>query len=312
MDFFNSFFQNVKDKLTSPFFGTLGFILIIHHWEFWYILFNFSSRADLHIKITILRTVGVREFHWRNLCEDILWTLLIVFVGYAIVIGTRTLSLFIEHNLMPSITKRVISKGVVIRSEFEAVLEERDHYAEKYETERKYSRVLSKSYDEQLEEIKEKNRNVTENNEQITQINTTNNGLNQTISQLNKRIQELTVELDNNKKQIISQEQKIDNLTEFNQIASTIFFDKENDLFWKHLPSSVPSMLRTVNDIKSSGLWTGFKNAVKFEKQGGSIGVEIYTLLEPFNVIRQDKTERLNLLGLLIAHNLDKFESNEE
>lgn len=309
MDFFNSFFQNVKDKLTSPFFGTLCFIMLIHHWEFWYILFNFSSKTDLNTKISILKTIGSREFYWRNITEDVLWTLLIVLVGYVIVVGTRTLSLFIEHGIMPRITRRVINKNVVLRSQYEEVREERDNYAEKYESERKYNRELSKSYDEQLKEIKNKNQTVTENNNLITDLNEKINNLNSTLSRENLKNEKLTKELAIAKSEIINLQNKLDVLEEFYQIASKIFFDEENTEFWKNSRIPLPSLLKTANDIKLAGLWKGFKEVVKFEQKGGSIAPEIYRKLEPFGIIRKDQKERLNLLGLLMNYTIENYEA---
>lgn len=47
MDAINSFFSNIKDKLTNPFFGTLIIVLIFQHWELWFAVFNFDEDCTL-------------------------------------------------------------------------------------------------------------------------------------------------------------------------------------------------------------------------------------------------------------------------
>ena len=137
MDFLNSFFQNIKDKITSPFFGTLTFVIIIHHWQFWYTLFNLDSKLVLSEKIHLLSNIGNREFSWQNLVYDILCALGITISGYIIVLGTRSLSLFVDFRAMPWITGKIISREVVERKIHENVVKERDEYSEKYEEQRR-------------------------------------------------------------------------------------------------------------------------------------------------------------------------------
>lgn len=118
-----------------------------------------------------MKIIAYREFVWPNLLTDIGWAVLIMGIGYGIVVGTRSLSLFIDFGIMPGITKRIINKNVVARTEYDDLLRERDNYVERYEEERKNGRVLSKVYDEQLIEVREKNKLEIEANDLITKLN---------------------------------------------------------------------------------------------------------------------------------------------
>lgn len=156
MDFFNSFFQNVKDKLTSPFFGTLGLILIFHHWEFWYTLFNFDKDCTRTEKLAILRSMAINEFSVQDIIMDIFWTIALVLAGYLVVFGTRALALTFDHRLMTWLTQKVVSKNVVLMETHKSVVGERDRYSEQYEEQRQRVRNFSANLDQQTKQIQDK------------------------------------------------------------------------------------------------------------------------------------------------------------
>ena len=54
MEVVNSFFSNIKDKLTNPYFGTLIIVLIIHHWDLIFGVFNFDEGFTLDKKLEFI------------------------------------------------------------------------------------------------------------------------------------------------------------------------------------------------------------------------------------------------------------------
>jgi len=318
MDFFNSFFQNVKDKLTSPFFGTLSFILLVHHWEFWYTLFNMDSKLNLTQKIEVLRFVGKKEFHWTNLLEDVGWTILIVAAGYGIIIGTRSLSLFIDFRIMPAITKEIVNKNVVVKSQYDELFHERDSYAERYEVERNKVREQSKSIDQQAEAIKTQNARIGDLNDQNTDFNSKITSLNGTVTQLNNKNSHLNSEIAGQESQISSLNESIQlletsaNRDQINlELYRTIFFDIENYSYWKDIDRFPTSIENIVISIKEAGLWSGFKSVVSYSRRGGSIGTDIYLQLQDFKVVTNDGMDRLTSLGHILSENIERFDSDK-
>ena len=159
MDFtpVNDFFSNIKDKLTNPFFGTLIFVWLIRNWILVYTFFNFDSQKTLDEKIAIIKDhLKAKDFLIDlGICA---WhALLFMIAGYIIIMITRGISMYVEHNAMPWITKKVISKNYVLKEEYDIASDERDDYFKKYEEERKKVRESSKDYTTQLplkEELK--------------------------------------------------------------------------------------------------------------------------------------------------------------
>ena len=55
MDITSSFFDNIKDKTTNPFFGTLIFVWLVRNWDLVYTVFNFDSDCNLEDKKEFIR-----------------------------------------------------------------------------------------------------------------------------------------------------------------------------------------------------------------------------------------------------------------
>ncbi len=133
MEVINSFFSNIKDKFTNPFFGTLIIVLIIHHWELWYAILNFDDGFNLNQKIEFIEKYISENLTFQSFLWDIAQAFIYMFIGYLIVVFTRSMVLWVEFGLMPLITGKVVNKNVVRRSEYEEVVKEREEYFDQYE-----------------------------------------------------------------------------------------------------------------------------------------------------------------------------------
>lgn len=310
MDYLNSFFQNIKDKLSNPFFGTLIFILIIHHWELWYTLFNFDKNYTRNAKVSLIRNLAEHELSTKNILNDILYALLISLCGYLIVVGTRTLSMLIEFRIMPIITGKIIDKNVVLKSIHDETVSERDEYAEKYEEQRKNVRILSKNYDEQTEQIKQKDQDLLKQSETISNTireldnikkklenSQSENNIKKTqISQLNNSLEELKKDLDIN--------------LEIKEKYEHLFFNQDNTLFYTSSKKFPPEVTDKVFQLKKENKWKTFLEVGTFFTQGGTMsGIALTDMIEKGLAFERDKKDEFTPLGKIIWRYRKVFEN---
>ena len=187
MEVINSFFKNVKDKLTNPYFGTLILVLLFHHWELLYSIFNFDDRLCLNAKLKSIKKYISTNITFESVMYDALWALILMLAGYLIIVITRSIVLWVEFWLMPLITGKIINKNVVEKDKYDNVVKEREEYFDQYEVQRKNVRTFSKTIDEQTEQIKEKDKALLE---QTKTISVTVKELESTKSSLEKALKD--------------------------------------------------------------------------------------------------------------------------
>jgi len=306
MDFLNSFFQNIKDKLTSPFFGTLTFVLIIHHWEFWYTLFNFDKDCTRIERLAVLRLIASKEFGDYEILCDIAIAIGIMLLGYGIVVATRTLSLAIDFRIMPAITGTIISKKVVERPIHEEVVKERDEYSEKYEEQRRLVRKMSQDYDLSVVDIQKKNDSINEINKDISSLqgrisslegsladerNLAKN-LKQDIQKLNDKIKSLTSDLD---------AEKIKSSGLVSEIEYLLKVFLGNESFGMEQDGKIPAaVMHFINKTKESGDWRSFVSFLRFENKGGNIDSSTVTKMQELGLASVGPGERKTALAKVI------------
>jgi len=306
MDYLNSFFQNIKDKLSNPFFGTLILILIIHHWELWYSLFNFDPNYSRNAKVSLIRNLAEHELTMENVINDIVYASAISLLGYLIVIVTRSLSMAIEFRLMPFLTGKIINKNVVLKSTHDETVSERDEYAEKYEEQRKNVRLLSKNYDDQIEQIKNKDAELAKAMESISKIT---RDFNSSEEKLQNREHELKKSL-NTVSHLESETQKqkdnltiiLNDLTEFRNL----FFNDKNRPFWNSLYKFPPLIIDKVKELKEANKWDKFLKVASFIEGGGTISATEIKEIEVFGIVVKGDGEsfkKLTPVGEIIFKN---------
>lgn len=303
MDYLNSFFQNIKDKLSNPFFGTLILILIIHHWELWYSLFNFDPKYSRNAKVSLIRNLVEHELTRENILYDIAYALGISLLGYLIVIGTRSLSMVIEFRIMPFLTGKIINKNVVLKTTYDETVTERDEYAEKYEEQRKNVRLLSKNYDDQTEQIKNKDTTVANTMESVSKLtrdlNFSDQKLQSTEHELEKSkntVEHLESEM---KRQRVNLTSTMNDLSEFRGL----FFDEENRSFWNLSIKFPDSILNKVKELKEANKWDQFLQVASFIQGGGTISQTMLNEMIEFGLIEKGEDtnfKRLRPIGEII------------
>ena len=315
MDFFNSFFQNVKDKLTNPFFGTLGFILIFHHWEFWYTLFNFDKDCTRSEKLAILRAMATKEFSFYDIAEDIGWTVLFVLIGYLVVFLTRALSLAFDHKIMTWLTRKVVSKKVILLETHKTVVTERDRYSEQYEEQRQRVRNFSANLDQQTKQIQEKDTLILLEGEKVNKLNEKNTLLQSDLAESNRKLEQLKSENTN-------QDDKISVLEDQNEKISVyvgrleaetfmfrnMFHSTESKKDW-NAADKFPTIVKAkVKEIKDLAQFNNYINFYYTIKNGGSLVSGMIETFENFNLVKKiDGDIKLTPLGEIIGFHSDVF-----
>jgi hypothetical protein len=318
MDFFNSFFQNVKDKLTSPFFGTLSFILIFHHWEFWYTLFNFDKDCTRTEKLAILRLLAAKEFTFLDLLSDVGFAALFVLIGYGVVFCTRALSLAFDHKAMTWLTRKVVSKNVVLLETHKNVVKERDEYAEQYEEQRQRVRLFSKNLDEQTKQIEEKDSFILSEGGKL-------NDLNKNLTRVQADLNRIQLERDEFSTRADSIDKELEKVNTENEKIKDYVGRMEKDLFafrkmiltpsqkirWTS-PANMPAdVINKAIELQDNGVWKDFIQVALALENGGTYSADQLNLLMPFNVITPGDEIRLTPVGNVILYYRELFLSQD-
>jgi hypothetical protein len=277
MEIINSFFNNIKEKLTNPFFGTLILVLIVHHWQLWYTVFNFDQEFKLVNKVNFIKAYAKGHLGFWNLMLDVLLAMVYMLLGYLIIVATRSLVLWVEHSLMPFLTGKIVSKNIVTRSEYDTVVKEREEYFDQYEEQRKNVRNFSKTIDEQTEQIKKKDFDLLKQSETISD----------TVRELDrnkKKVETLQKEKSDLESQITQLTNTKDDLERTNDIQFLniekfrhLFFDEENESFYDSPAKFPPEIRNKVEELMSEGKWKLFLALGNFFEHGGTIGGEALT-----------------------------------
>lgn len=301
MEVINSFFSNIKDKLTNPFFGTLILVLVLHHWELWYAVINFDSDCTLDDKLIFIKNYSSNNLTLKAFIWDILQSILYMFLGYLIVVATRSLVLWVEFWLMPNITGKIINKNVVRKSEYDNVVNEREQYFDQYEEQRKNVRLFSKTIDEQTEQIKQKDKDLLLQSDNISNTIKELNLTKQKLEKLRKENEDI-VAIKKQLQSSLDQLQKQYNFKfEKSEKYEHLFFDEENEKFYLSQENFPPEVNNKVNELKNEDKWLTFLALGRFFENGGSLGGEVLTeMIKRGLAYERDSQENFTPLGRII------------
>lgn len=134
--------ENLKSKTTNPFFGTLIIVWIIHNWKLVYTVFHFEQDTSLDMRIAFLTTY----FKQPAFIYDLLWCILIsigvLIITYALLNLTRLILNFSDKVVAPFVYKITDKSSIVLKSDYQQLEELRQHFEDKYESERKARLLL--------------------------------------------------------------------------------------------------------------------------------------------------------------------------
>lgn len=129
MHIFSSFFDNLKQKTTNPFFGTLILVWAVRNWDLIYTLFNFDEDCDLADKKQFIRDYYSGKSLLIEFLSNVGLSLLFMIVGYSLIVITRVFVNWIDHKVIPELNLKFVSKLVVNSARYEESEKQRiDNY----------------------------------------------------------------------------------------------------------------------------------------------------------------------------------------
>lgn len=135
-DIFFSLKDNVKQKTTNPFFGTLIIVWIIHNWKLIFTFFNFENGETLKAKIEFISNYLEPRPFVSNIGVCILITFVVLIGTYFFLNLSRLIVNTFEKRLTPWVYKITDNKSIVLKSRYEKLEKERDLLSQKLDLER--------------------------------------------------------------------------------------------------------------------------------------------------------------------------------
>jgi hypothetical protein len=177
-DIILSFKENIKQKTTNPFFGTLIIVWIIHNWELIYTFFNFEPTRILKDRIDYLNNYFSAIPFIKNLLLCVLITFAVLILTYVFLNLSRLIINIFEKKLTPWVYKIADKNSVVLKEDYQLVEAERNQLFSKVEEEKiaklkaqgevtkleeKISKMLA-SNDITIEDVIDSNKEITNDN----------------------------------------------------------------------------------------------------------------------------------------------------
>lgn len=116
-DTLNSVFDNLKERTTNPFLGTLIVVWLVHNWKLVYSLFYFDSKLTLDERLIYIEAYFLKMPFYINLLLVLVFTILVLCVTYFFLGLSRFISDFYEKGVVPRIVKFNDKSAVVLKSE---------------------------------------------------------------------------------------------------------------------------------------------------------------------------------------------------
>lgn len=132
----DSFKDNIKERITNPFLGTFVLVWIVHNWKVVYAFFFFDKEYNLEKKIKFFKDYWAdKSFIW-NLVVVAIIAIAILILTYLFLGLSRYLSNMYENLLVPQIAK--FTKGKIVLDEtYQKVLSQIKILESRLEEERK-------------------------------------------------------------------------------------------------------------------------------------------------------------------------------
>lgn len=191
-DTLNSIFDNLKERTTNPFLGTLIVVWIVHNWKLLYSLFYFDSKLTLAERLCYIEEYFQKTPFYLNLFYVFLLTILVLSVTYLFLGLSRFITDFYEKRVIPKIVEFIDKTAIVLKSDYIAQQEVIRHLEERLEGERLAKATAQKERDESETKLAEILSNKP-NLEQTLKREVTNSIPNSFIRVFNKAKQSWTV-----------------------------------------------------------------------------------------------------------------------
>jgi sRNA-binding regulator protein Hfq len=159
-DSLNSILDNIKERATNPFLGTLIVVWTVHNWKLVYSIFYFESSFKLINRLEYIdKYFNDRPFVW-NLFIVVGITILVLLFTYLMLTVSRLITDTQERMVLPLISKWTDKTSVVLKTEHFALQDVVKQLGARVEEER-LAKVAAQaerdSIDKQLVEMRQSN-----------------------------------------------------------------------------------------------------------------------------------------------------------
>lgn len=135
-DTLNSVFDNLKERTTNPFLGTLIVVWIVKNWKLVYSLLYFDGGFKLKDRLDYITQYFSERSFYLNMLSVVLITMLVLLVTYILLTISRLLTDFYERVVLPWIAKVTDKSTIVLKTEYNKVLDEVKRLEARLEEER--------------------------------------------------------------------------------------------------------------------------------------------------------------------------------
>jgi|GEM_PF-1626116 len=135
-DSLNSILDNIKERTTNPFFGTLIVVWLIHNWSLVYSLFYFDSDYKLASRLNFINCYYEEKPFIINLLHVVLITVGVLVFTYVMLSISRFITDCYEKLVIPKIAQWTDKNSVVLKSDYIIVKEALQTLELKLENER--------------------------------------------------------------------------------------------------------------------------------------------------------------------------------
>jgi len=117
-DGLNSVLDNLKERTTNPFLGTLIVVWIIHNWKLVYSLFYFDAKLNLEKRLAYIDEYFIKTPFYLNLLTVFGLTVLVLCVTYVFLGLSRFITDFYEKIVIPKIVQFNDKSAIVLKADF--------------------------------------------------------------------------------------------------------------------------------------------------------------------------------------------------
>lgn len=135
-DAFNSFKDNIKERISNPFLGTFLLVWVIHNWQLVYSFFYFDSDWKLQKRIEYFKQYWTEHTFLWNLLIVALLTVCVIVITYMFLALSRLITNYFENVVIPFV--HTLTKGKIVTREIhQNALNRIETLEQKVEAERK-------------------------------------------------------------------------------------------------------------------------------------------------------------------------------
>lgn len=135
-DIFDSFKDNIKERTTNPFLGTLIIVWILNNWKLVYSLLYFDSKFTLTERLLYITNYFQHTSFIANMLFSIFVTIGVLIITYILLGVSRVIANLYHKILIPWIYYITDKSSIVEKSEYNTLLERIKLLEERLEIER--------------------------------------------------------------------------------------------------------------------------------------------------------------------------------